>query len=96
MLDPCKADVYSEERIEFTGKHSENKTLVRQYDALYWIMNQGEWKQFVSNRVNEVVKLSKKEDWGHCPSEQNPANTGSRGSLAVELKGNEISPATSR
>ena len=58
--------------------------------ALYWIMNQGEWKQFVSHRVNEIVKLSKKEDWGHCPSEQNPADTGSRGSLAVELKGNEM------
>ena len=58
--------------------------------ALYWIRNQGEWKQFVSHRVNEIVKLSKKEDWGHCPSEQNPADTGSRGSLAVELKGNEM------
>ena len=44
----------------------------------------------MSHRVNEIVKLSKKEDWGHCPSEQNPADTGSRGSLAVELKGNEM------
>ena len=58
--------------------------------ALYWIMNQGEWKQFVCHCVNEIVKLSKKEDWGHCPSEQNPADTGPRGSLAVELKGNEM------
>ncbi|KAK2547117.1 hypothetical protein P5673_033111 [Acropora cervicornis] len=58
--------------------------------ALYWIMNYGEWKQFVSHRVNEIVKLSEKENWGHCPSEQNPADIGSRGSLAVELKGNEM------
>ena len=44
----------------------------------------------MSHRVNEIVKLSKKDDWGHCPSEQNPANNGSRGSLAVQLKGNEM------
>ena len=44
--------------------------------ALYWIMNRGEWKQFVSHRVNEIVKLSEKENWGHCPSEQNPADIG--------------------
>ena len=53
-------------------------------------MNYGEWKQFVSHRVNEVVKLSEKETWGHCPSEQNSADIGSRGSLAVELKGREM------
>jgi len=53
-------------------------------------MNYGEWKQFVSHRVNEVVKLNEKENWGHCPSEQNSADIGSRGSLAVELKGNEM------
>ena len=58
--------------------------------ALYWIMNHGEWKQFVNHRVNEIVKLSEKENWGHCPSEQNPADIKSRGSLAVELKGNEM------
>lgn len=58
--------------------------------ALYWIMNHGEWKQFVSHRVNEIIKFSEKENWGHCPSEQNPADIGSRGSLAVELKGNEM------
>ncbi|XP_068703996.1 uncharacterized protein [Montipora foliosa] len=58
--------------------------------ALCWIMNHGEWKQFVSQRVNEIVKLSEKENWGHCPSEQNPADIGSRESLAVELKGNEM------
>lgn len=38
--------------------------------ALYWIMNHGEWKQFVSHRVNEIIKFSEKENWGHCPSEK--------------------------
>ena len=44
----------------------------------------------MSHRVNEIVKLSKKDDWGHCPGGQNAADTRSRGSLAVELKGNEM------
>lgn len=35
--------------------------------ALFWIMNHGECKQFVSHRVNEIIKLSEKENWGHCP-----------------------------
>ena len=29
--------------------------------ALYWIKKRGEWKQFVSHRVNEVLKLATKE-----------------------------------
>ena len=34
--------------------------------ALYWVKNRGEWKQFVSHRVNEILKLTKREEWGHC------------------------------
>ena len=29
--------------------------------ALCWINNKGEWKQFVSHRVNEILKLARKE-----------------------------------
>ena len=39
--------------------------------ALYWIMNCGEWKQFVRHRVNEILKSSSKSDWSYCPSEEN-------------------------
>ena len=35
--------------------------------ALCWIQNRGEWKQFVRHRVNEILKLTNKEHWGHCP-----------------------------
>ena len=42
--------------------------------ALYWIMNKGEWKQFVHHRVNEILTLTNKEDWGHCPGVENPAD----------------------
>ena len=44
----------------------------------HWINNKGEWKQFVRHRVNEILKLSDKANWGHCPGEQNPADIGSR------------------
>ena len=58
--------------------------------ALCWINNQGEWKQFVRQRVNEILKLTRKEDWAHCPGSENPADVGSRGELASTLKGNEL------
>ena len=46
--------------------------------ALYWIKNTGEWKQFLSHRVNEILKLTTKGDWGHCPGKENFADIGSR------------------
>ena len=33
--------------------------------ALSWIRNKGEWKQFVRHRVNEILKLTHKEEWVH-------------------------------
>lgn len=54
--------------------------------ALCWIQNRGEWKQFVRHRVNEILRLSSKDDWRHCPGEFNPADIGSRGVGAIRLK----------
>ena len=56
--------------------------------ALCWIQNRGEWKQFVHHRVNEILKLTSKIEWQHCPGEQNPADIGSRGMGPTELKEN--------
>ena len=36
-------------------------------NALCWIKNNGEWKQLVSHRVKEILKLSDRQNWGHCP-----------------------------
>ncbi|XP_046859043.1 uncharacterized protein LOC124452527 [Xenia sp. Carnegie-2017] len=58
--------------------------------ALCWISNKGEWKQFVRHRVNEILKLSRKDDWRHCPGVKNPADLGSRGVAASHLKGSEL------
>ena len=58
--------------------------------ALCWIQNRGEWKQFVQHRVNEILRLTSKAEWGHCPGVENPADLGSRGTTATKLKENSI------
>ena len=35
--------------------------------AFCWINNRGKWKQFVRHRVNEILNLTRQEDWGYCP-----------------------------
>ena len=34
--------------------------------ALYWITGEREWSQFVENRVNEILRLTTREQWNHC------------------------------
>ena len=58
--------------------------------ALYWIMNKGEWKQFVHHRVNEILRLTNKEEWGHCPGVENPADIGSRSCMGSQLVKNKL------
>ena len=58
--------------------------------ALYWINNAGLWRQFVQHRVNEILGLSSKEDWGHCAGVCNPADLGSRGVSASTLKNSRL------
>ena len=47
--------------------------------VLYWIQNKGEWKTFVQHRVDEILKLTKKDQWSHVVGLENPADIGSRG-----------------
>ncbi|UYV80037.1 hypothetical protein LAZ67_18001479 [Cordylochernes scorpioides] len=47
--------------------------------ALYWIQQQENWAQFVSNRVKEITTLTKSEDWNHVAGEHNPADLPSLG-----------------
>ena len=46
--------------------------------ALYWINGQGEYRQFVSNRVRKIRDHGHIE-WHYVPTEENPADIGSRG-----------------
>ena len=50
--------------------------------ALYWIKNTGQWRQFVQHRVDEILKMTEKGNWGHCAGICNPADLGSRGAFA--------------
>ena len=50
--------------------------------ALYWIKGQGEYRQFVSNRVHKIQQHDQVK-WHHVPTEDNPADLGSRGGNAV-------------
>ena len=58
--------------------------------ALSWIQNKGEWKQFVCHRVNEILKLTDKEDWAYWSTLKNPAKLSSRRVLASQLKENQL------
>ncbi|XP_063624728.1 uncharacterized protein LOC134796465 [Cydia splendana] len=53
--------------------------------AWAWLKRQKSWKPFVSNRVTEICKNTKKEDWYHLPGNANPADLPSRGCDARTL-----------
>ena len=51
--------------------------------ALHWIRGNGEYKQFVGNRVKKIQE--KQITWRHVPTEENPAYVGSRGGEVSKL-----------
>ena len=57
--------------------------------VLAWLKNDRKYKQFVSNRTQEILKLTRPEMWRHCPTDSNPADIGTRGS-PVHLKENPL------
>ena len=46
--------------------------------ALHWINGGGEYKQFVANRIQKIIS-NPKVKWRLVPTDQNPADLGSRG-----------------
>ena len=79
LMNTVKNALEGEVRISGVRLWLDSKT------ALWWIANNGEWKQFVRHRVNEILKVTKKDEWGYCPSEENPADIGSRCERASRL-----------
>ena len=73
LMDTVRNALAGEVEIDQVKYFSDSKTV------LCWIANRNEWNVFVKHRVNEILKWSKKEDWGYCPSAENPADVGSRG-----------------
>ena len=59
--------------------------------ALWWIWGVNkEFKQFVQNRVVEIRGLVKPTQSDYCPTEFNPADICSRGSMASKLVANQM------
>ncbi|KAJ8909967.1 hypothetical protein NQ315_005974 [Exocentrus adspersus] len=59
--------------------------------ALSWIRGSpSRWKTFVANRVGEIQRLTKIENWNHVSSRENPADLISRGTTILELKDNDF------
>ena len=58
--------------------------------VLSWLKNDRSYKQFVSHRTKEILKLTSPDMWSHCPTECNPADIGSRGQSLKDLKANQL------
>ena len=50
--------------------------------ALNWIRGEGNYKQFVQNRVNKIQQ--KNLEWRYVPTHENPADLGSRGGAVTQ------------
>ena len=84
LVDTVRDALSSQLKIDCVRYWVDSKT------ALYWIFNYGEWKQWVQFRVREILRLSKKEEWGHVRGKENPADLDSRGVTASQLENNEL------
>ena len=84
LMETVKSALSSQVKVDCTRYWLDSKT------ALYWIFNNGTWKQFVQHRVNEILGLSKKEEWGHVSGVENPADLGSRGVTPEQLKESKL------
>ena len=51
---------------------------------MHWIRGNGEYKQFVSNRV-EKIRQRPEIEWRHVPTQDNPADLASRGGGITSL-----------
>ena len=51
--------------------------------ALHWIRGNGEYWQFVANRVKKI-KYHEINEWRHVPTDQNPADLGTRGGSVTD------------
>lgn len=52
--------------------------------ALHWIKGNGQYKQFVANRVAKI-QLYKEIEWRYVPTDENPADLASRGALVHSI-----------
>ena len=53
--------------------------------VLHWLSSKKELKQFVLNRVTEILSTTKNASWNYCPTDGNPADLLTRGIQADQL-----------
>ena len=59
--------------------------------ALQWINKPAKaFKAFVANRIGEIQTHTEPRQWSHVPTQDNPADTGTRQISATELKDREL------
>ena len=54
--------------------------------VLHWLNSTKKLKQFVSNRVAVITKVCPAQNWGYCPSADNPADLLTRGISLTSLR----------
>ena len=79
LMDTVKNALTKEVKIDEIRLWSDSKTV------LCWSENKKEWKTFVRHRVNEILKMTTRSEWGYCTSKENPADVRSRGLGADSL-----------
>ena len=84
LMKTVKTALSSQIEIDETRYWLDSKT------SLFWILNRGEWKQFVQHRVNEILHETNKSEWGHVSGGENPADLGSRGLNATQIHSNNL------
>ena len=84
LASSVKEALQSQVQIDKTNLWLDGKT------AIYWIKGSKEWKQFVQNRVTEILTLTEESMWNHCPGTEKPADIGSRGESAFKMKGSQL------
>ncbi|XP_067039040.1 uncharacterized protein [Acropora muricata] len=70
LASSVKEALQSQIQIDKTYLWLDSKT------TIYWIKGSKEWKQFVQNRVTEILTLTEESMWNHCPGTENPADIG--------------------
>ena len=56
----------------------------------YWMQLNRQYKQFVQNRIDEILKLTDANNWRHCAGNNNPVDVGCRGNLPSDLVNNAV------
>ena len=58
--------------------------------VLHWLEGKGTYKQFVEHRVREICSLMPDVSWKYCPTDENPADFGTRRNTPRQLQESKL------